>query len=229
MSADTVLVTELTTTYSKGGMRYGPFKATAEKPYLEVPASIALASGAPVYDGEPIAAEQAELTGSVQLDDILKANHDLKADLDAMTQERDRLQGALNSSAEQLKKAGEVGLSLTQRASEWERIANEQGAEVTKLTDQLATAQARIAELDKVSDERDALKESLDTADEAGKHLQAERDTLQARVAELEAGNGQLLPAKDEAITRISSVKRVSDEMAAEIYTALTAPKSEAD
>lgn len=163
MSADTVLVTELTTTYSKGGMRYGPFKATAEKPYLEVPASIALASGAPVYDGEPIAAEQAELTDSVQLDEILKANHDLKD------------------------------------------------------------------ELDKVSDERDALKESLDTADEAGKHLQAERDTLQARVTELEAGNGQLLPAKDEAITRISSVKRVSDEMAAEIYTALTAPKSEAD
>lgn len=50
-------------------------------------------------------------------------------------------------------------------------------------------------------------------------NLTAERDAAQKAVQD-----NNVLPAREQAITIISSVKRVSDEMAAEIYTALTAP-----
>ncbi|MBZ9712184.1 hypothetical protein [Deinococcus multiflagellatus] len=73
----TVKVTELARTYTKNGERFGPFKATAEQPFLEVPAAIAMASGAPVYDGEA-----AEPDAGADVEDLLQANRDLKADLD---------------------------------------------------------------------------------------------------------------------------------------------------
>lgn len=56
-----------------------------------------------------------------------------------------------------------------------------------------------------------------------------ERDALKKQVEALEANGATPSPLanRDAAIARISGVNRVSDAMAAEIYTALTTPDTE--
>lgn len=44
-----VKVTSIPGTYSKGGRQYGPFQATPEKPYLEVPLGLQMALNLPEY------------------------------------------------------------------------------------------------------------------------------------------------------------------------------------
>lgn len=141
-----VKVTELTMTYTKGADRYGPFKATADKPFIEVPLSIALASSAPVYDGEVAQPKQAG--DSTSVDDLLQANADLKADLDRATGERDDLKNKVDGLENAL-------VLQRKKVEEWADLANDNSAKVTnltlerdKVTTELAAAQARILELE---------------------------------------------------------------------------------
>lgn len=73
------------------------------------------------------------------------------------------------------------------------------------------------ADLDRVED----IRNDLLTTNAA---LTNERDTLKSKVAELEAAQPANSPLADReaALEKISSVNRVSDTMAAEIYDALT-------
>ena len=93
--SETVKVTELGQTYTRQGKSYGPFKATKDTPYLEVPLAIALGAGAPAYEGADVEQAQADAGASADVEQLLKANHDLKADLDKATGERDDLRNLL--------------------------------------------------------------------------------------------------------------------------------------
>lgn len=85
-------VTDVPGTYTVQGKGYGPFSATDAEPFTEVPDALVQALGLPVHDSDPqlreeraaqakAAALDAENDGA-NLDELLQANADLKADLD---------------------------------------------------------------------------------------------------------------------------------------------------
>ncbi|MVN88632.1 hypothetical protein GO986_18000 [Deinococcus sp. HMF7620] len=80
--SDRVKVTALGQTYRHRGEAFGPFVATPEQPFTEVPAAIQLVSGAPVYDEAQAPAEP-----GVDIQELLDANAGLKADLDTAQRE----------------------------------------------------------------------------------------------------------------------------------------------
>ncbi|WP_261665432.1 hypothetical protein [Deinococcus sp. Marseille-Q6407] len=81
---ETVKITSLgQTLQASDGKSYGPFEASKAKPYLEVPLSIALVSGAPVYEEGAVADASKDVEDGVEVERIIKANHDLAADLKA--------------------------------------------------------------------------------------------------------------------------------------------------
>lgn len=90
-----IKVTSLGQTYRYQGKAYGPFQGTAERPYVEVPLGVALASGAPEYQ-EPEAQADADEGEGIHVDQILQANADLKANLDGVYSERAHLVAALS-------------------------------------------------------------------------------------------------------------------------------------
>jgi len=90
-----IKVTSLGQTYRYQGKAYGPFQGTAERPYIEVPLGVALASGAPEYQ-EPEAQADAEEGEGIHADQILQANADLKFSLDGVYSERAHLVAALS-------------------------------------------------------------------------------------------------------------------------------------
>lgn len=195
---DKVKVTELTTTYTKGADRFGPFKASKEQPFLEVPISIALASGAPVYDGEAAQAEQEAEGEGTDVQVILKANQDLKADLDKVTGERDRLNGDLAH----LRKEQE------------------------KLADRLTAAQARIAELEAATPLSPTLEgqqspqspEQGDTATPLVDGLQHADLLMAAGITSMEALEAGLIVPEGEKVSPVEAVDGIGKKTV-EAYT----------
>lgn len=192
-----VKVTALSQTYTSQGKGYGPFTATAERPYIEVPVGIALASGAPEYDGPEAQAEGEGVITDAQ------ASAALRADNDRLREERD----ALN-------------LTLAEQRTAAERLSdllNEAGANVTNLT---VERDALKVDLDKVKAE---YQDFVQASDRTGKEYQAERDALQARIIELEAiANKPALPM--DALARLEAVNGISKALAQKALDALTAP-----
>lgn len=73
MSGSRVKVTELLAGYSFGGVVYGPFKASQDTPFLEVPAALAAALNLPLYSDETQASAEpaADLTEARDQIDLL--------------------------------------------------------------------------------------------------------------------------------------------------------------
>lgn len=82
------------------------------------------------------------------------------------------------------------------------------------------------AEVTRLQGELSELQSQVETHATAQQEWEAERTRLQGDLtaAQKAVTDGKLLPPREQAIATISAVKRVSDEMAAEIYDALTAP-----
>ncbi|MFC3834789.1 MULTISPECIES: hypothetical protein [Deinococcus] len=152
-----VKVTSLGQTFTAQGQGYGPFIATAERPYLEVPLSIALVSGAPVYEeGEatvspeqvtaPLTVEAARQLLGLPVDPEgagslpwLRRSLDEseRQRLDAL-RDRDQVQAEYGTFRQAADHAGAQATNA--------RVALEQ--RVTELQGELDTARARIAELE---------------------------------------------------------------------------------
>ncbi|WP_295818880.1 hypothetical protein [uncultured Deinococcus sp.] len=160
-------VTSLGQTFTAQGQGYGPFTATAERPYLEVPLSIALVSGAPVYEEDEVAApagqtDQEELAG---LRDLAKRTADavleraafltvprfddqhpggmdvaqaVAAGLDDLKRQLDQVQAEYGTFKDAANRAGAEGTNA--------RVALER--QVTELQGELAITRARITELE---------------------------------------------------------------------------------
>lgn len=95
---DKVKVTALSQTYTRDGQRFGPFAASKDTPYLEVPVAIAMASGAPEYTGEEVATEPAQGTDQPQQVAALTTERDsLQQKLDALQGEYDRFKAAADT------------------------------------------------------------------------------------------------------------------------------------
>lgn len=79
-------------------------------------------------------------------------------------------------------------------------------------------------QLDEILQANQSLKADLDKQRQATQRLTKERGDLKAQVTALQAGGATASPLadRDAAIAKISSVNRVSDAMAGEIYDALT-------
>lgn len=77
-------VTEILGSVSVEGKAYGPFQATADRPWLDVPAAVADVMGWPVHESDPSQQAQAdaEEREGIHVDQILEANASLKASLD---------------------------------------------------------------------------------------------------------------------------------------------------
>ena len=91
-----VKVTEIRGAFAFEGASYGPFQANGATPFVEVPAALASVLNLPLHESEVAAqAEQADAGASADVEQLLKANHDLKADLDKATGERDDLRNLL--------------------------------------------------------------------------------------------------------------------------------------
>ena len=83
-----VKVTEIRGAFAFEGASYGPFQASEATPFTEVPAALASALNLPLHESEVVAqAEQADAGASAYVEQLLKANHDLKADLGKVTDE----------------------------------------------------------------------------------------------------------------------------------------------
>ncbi|AWN22207.1 hypothetical protein DKM44_02290 [Deinococcus irradiatisoli] len=120
--ADLVKITALGQTYRSQGKRYGPFTATAETPFLEVPEGLALATGAPIFDGE------VEPEVGAEIQELLDANNSLETALDKandelskVTAERDDLQRRLQETEAQLRYMHEDVLPEAKRQQEADR------------------------------------------------------------------------------------------------------------
>lgn len=163
--AATVKVTELLAGYQFGDRVYGPFQASKDKPYVEVPAALAAALNLPLHESEVQAREEAAAQAEddadgVDVQAILQENHNLKADVDAVTQDRERLQeelttlhGVIGWSSDSSVSAADMvrniwGTAETNR-TELTRATNEAAAlrdRVTQLEEQLAAAGTRAAD-----------------------------------------------------------------------------------
>ena len=99
------------------GKSYGPFTATKDKPFLEVPANIALVSGAELY--EEGAVEVASEEDGVEVERVIKANHDLAADLKA---EQDKVQDLSIRLNGERGKVGQLTAQLTEVRAEVEQF-----------------------------------------------------------------------------------------------------------
>ncbi|WP_161884058.1 hypothetical protein [Deinococcus alpinitundrae] len=75
-------VTALGQTYRYQGMAYGPFTASPETPFLEVPEGLALAVGASLYDPELAQAQDEIQPEGADIQELLAANESLKTALD---------------------------------------------------------------------------------------------------------------------------------------------------
>lgn len=158
-------VTRLDGSYSVDGKAFGPFQASGKAPYLEVPDALATALNLPIHesDAQLIAEQEAQAdvdADGVDVQAILRANEDLKADVDAVTQDRDRLQeelttlhGVIGWSSDNSVSAADMvrniwGTAETNR-TELTRATNEAAAlrdRVTQLEEQLAAAGTRAAD-----------------------------------------------------------------------------------
>lgn len=170
-------------------------------------------------------------------DTTAPAVSDLQNKLEAVTAERDELQRFSDQAQRILTPIAGDGDTDESGLEAMQRIVDERNAlksEAKRLQDiidvgkpanenlmrERAELQKQVADLTK---ERTKLRAEYDdyvrASDETGAKLQAEREAAQQALAD-----SKLLPSKEEAIQIISSVNRVSDTMAAEIYDALTAP-----
>ncbi|GGO32697.1 hypothetical protein [Deinococcus humi] len=163
--SDTVKVTALGQTYRRDGKGFGPFRATAERPFLEVPLWVALVSGAPEYTGEP-EADEAE---GADVQQLLDANASLKADLDQaradfaheqQQHEKTRDGYAAYSDAQEAKVS-----TLTSRVSELE-------AECVDLKQKLEEADSEISFL-KLDQSRAALDANTAALNAASQQIEA--------------------------------------------------------
>lgn len=197
-----VKVTEIVGAFASEGVSYGPFQASADRPFIEVPAHLAAALNLPLHESEVQAREEAQAEGEGVITDA-QASAALRADNDRLREERD----ALN-------------LALSEQRAAAERLSdllNEAGANVTNLT---AERDALKADLDKVKAEYE---DFVQASDKTGEQYQAERDALQTRVAELEAvANKPALPM--DALARLEAVNGISKVLAQKALDALTAP-----
>lgn len=175
------------------------------------------------------------------------ANSDLQEQVDALTEERDKLQefadgaeriftpvagdgGKDESGLEAMQRIVNERTSLKSEVKRLQDIINVGKPENERLMQERGDQDVKLADLTKERDDLQAQLHGIKTeyadfvkaSDDVGKRLQDERDAAQQALTE-----GKVLPDKDKAIQIISSVKRVSDEMAAEIYDALTAPPAE--
>lgn len=147
--SDTLKVTRLDQTYTRQGQRYGPFSATPEQPFIEVPLGVALASGAPEYveEGETTPpALSGDVTQALSQGDAVKA---ATLALESAQQRIDELTGKV------FKLVGE----REQAQADFERekgIRLSLEAEVKRLRGELETAQgaaSQAAESAKQADE----------------------------------------------------------------------------
>lgn len=127
--SEVVKVTALGQTYKHQGKGFGPFRGTSDRPFLEVPLAVALASGAPVYTGEE-AEEGAEEGADNQ--QLLDANASLKSDLEKVTAERDGLRAKLEEADSEISSL-KLGAALDANTAAL-KSANQQVEAVTSAT-----------------------------------------------------------------------------------------------
>lgn len=150
MTGPVTKVTEVRGAYAFEGTTYGPFQASKDKPFLEVPAQLATALGLPLHESEVQAREAAEADDAdgADVEELIRANGDLKADVDALTQDRDRTQEQLNDLH------AVIGWSSDNSVSAAELIRNIQGAAETNrvqletATNEARTLRTRVTELE---------------------------------------------------------------------------------
>lgn len=142
MSGGMVKVTEVLAGYAFAGKVYGPFKGSKDKPFLEVPEALASALNLPLHESEVQAREEAAQAqaaeGGADVEQLLQANHSLKADLDRVTKERDELRqelrGHLTNSAQSVTRLQAERDGLIKRVQDAEGEKNGLHEEIRKLT-----------------------------------------------------------------------------------------------
>lgn len=153
MSGGKVKVMALAGAYAFEGVSYGPFQASKETPFLEVPAALAAALNLPLHPDEVKAREEAQAeqeqdSEGISVDEILKANQDLKADFDRVTGERN----GWELEAKRLQSIVDVGKPENEKLMRERADLQVKLADVTrdrdKLAADLAVAQTRITELE---------------------------------------------------------------------------------
>lgn len=141
-----VKVTEIVGAFASEGVSYGPFQASADRPFIEVPAHLAAALNLPLHESEVQASEEAQAEGEGVITDA-QASAALRADNDRLREERDALKTFVDAAQDIfLPVAGdhgqdEGGLEAMQR------IVNERSS----LKSELEQAQARIIVLEAIA------------------------------------------------------------------------------
>lgn len=134
-------VTRVPGTYTLDGKNYGPFEASAQQPFLEVPEGLALALGLPEFAGEvqapPVSGDD---EAAVQLEEA-------RADLGRVTAERDDLKRQLDEVRAALQNAKRAIDDKTRERDEAWTYARSLEASGTRLP---ADAKDRLVKLDKI-------------------------------------------------------------------------------
>lgn len=157
-------VTQLDGAYSVDGRAFGPFRATEDRPYLEVPDALVSALGLDLHESDPqLIAEQAQADAEegkgIHVDQILEANASLKADLDKAGTELGEVLDAIGWTPETQLSPADLARNI-RGASETNR---EQLALVTDRARQLESwLDEAKAERDIARTERDAAKAQAD-------------------------------------------------------------------
>lgn len=89
-----VKVTEIVGAFASEGVSYGPFQASVDRPFIEVPAHLAAALNLPLHESEVQAREEAQAEGEGVVTDA-QASAALRADNDRLREERDELRAQL--------------------------------------------------------------------------------------------------------------------------------------
>lgn len=193
-------VTEILGSVSVEGKAYGPFSATADRPYLEVPAGVADVMAWPVHDSDPsLAQADANAGEGTHVDEILKANEDLKADLDKSREKLETLHAA-------------IGWTPDANLSPVDMVRNIWG-----------TAETNREQLTLITDRVRKMESELLDLRGAAKILRAERDAALAQ-AETQAPAATapvILP--DGLRGEIAALRGVTDQRADEIIALVTA------
>lgn len=201
-------------TYTRDGVAYGPFQATPDRPYLEVPAGIALASGAPLYDGTDAPAQAEAEAGEgegIHVDEILKANESLKADLDNSRADLDELRHAVGWAPDATVSPADLARNLRGAADTNRDLLEEATVRAQKLEGDLRDIRNVV---DRANADRDEAQRELAVA-------RAERDAALAQAdTQASAVPGPVtLPIDLRA--RIAALKNVSEAKADEIMDLL--------
>jgi len=194
-------VTQLDGAYSVDGRAFGPFRATEDRPYLEVPDALVNALGLNLHESDPqLIAQQAQADAEegIHVDQILEANASLKAELDHSLS----LLGEL---------AEILGWQPTSDISPAQLARNIVGGSETN-RELLAKANNENRKLNDVLREKSALIDSINAHRD---QVEAERDAALAQIATTAAPGPVTLP--DGLRADLIALKGISEQRADEI------------